>query len=105
MTLPFARAVFAISLLAMPLQAAPTELGKQFFHKDWAAACDNTLSCEAVSLMNDSQDDSMPTISVFRANDAVGSVQIKISIADPKGDRYRVPVSYTHLTLTTSDLV
>lgn len=92
MTLTIARAVFAISLLAMPLQAAPIELGKQFFHKDWAAACDNTLSCEAVSLMNDSQDDSMPTISVFRANDAVGSVQIKISIADPKGDRYRVLV-------------
>ena len=92
MSLLFARALLAVSFVTVPSQAAPIELGKQFFHKDWAAACDNTLSCEAVSLMNDSQDDSVPTISLSRASDVAGSVQIKISIAEPKGDRYRLLV-------------
>jgi Protein of unknown function (DUF1176) len=92
MNSPFVSAAFALSFLATPVQAAPIELGKQFFHKDWAAACDNILSCEAVSLMDDSQDESMPTVSVSRGNDSAGSVQIGISLAEPKGDRYRLYV-------------
>lgn len=92
MSMPFVRTALAISLLPMPLQAAPVELGKQFFHKDWAAACDNTLSCEAQSLIGDSQDESMPTVTVSRASDGAGPVQIGISLAEPKGDRYRLLV-------------
>lgn len=90
MSLPFAKTLFVGSLFALPLQAAPVELGKQFFHKDWAAACDNILSCEAVSLLDESLDETSPTVTVARASDTAGTVTVSISLAEPKGDRYRL---------------
>jgi Protein of unknown function (DUF1176) len=90
MSLPFAKTLFVGSVFALPLQAAPVELGKQFFHKDWAAACDNTLSCEAVSLLGDNQDETTPTVTVARASDAAGTVSVSVSLAEPKGDRFRL---------------
>lgn len=90
MSLPFVTAVSVGALLTMPLDAAPIELGKQFFRKDWAAACDNSFSCEAISLLGDNQDDSSPTINVTRSNDSVATTEVKISLAEPKGDRFRI---------------
>jgi hypothetical protein len=90
MSLPFVRTAFAGMLLALPLRAAPIELGKQFFHKDWAAACDNIMSCEAVSLMPEGDGERAPTIMIARENGAEGAIAVKISLVEPKGDRYRI---------------
>lgn len=90
MSLTFAKFLAAASVLATPLHAAPIELGKQLFHKDWAAACDNMRSCEAVSLIGEAQDDSAPTAAIRRAGDSAGAVEVGISLAEPKGDRYRL---------------
>lgn len=80
------------SMLAAALQAAPIELGKQFFHKDWAAACDNMLGCTAVSLRDETQAEVPPTAVVRR--DADGAVRIDIAVSAPKGDRYRLFVDH-----------
>lgn len=76
--------------LAQPLQSASVELGEQFFHKDWAAACDNILACEAQSLLGDNQDEMMPKVTVERAQDLAGTVMVKVSLAEPKGDQFRI---------------
>ena len=90
MSLPFVTALSVGALLAIPLHAAPIELGKQVFHKDWAAACDNSFSCEAISLLGDSQDESIPTVKVVRSSDSAVTTEVKISLAEPKGERYRI---------------
>lgn len=84
--------MLAGSLLAVPTHAAPIELGKQFFHKDWAAACDNIMSCEAVSLIGENQDENTPTVTLSRSSDSAGTIMIGISLSEPKGDRYRLLV-------------
>lgn len=88
MSLRFVKLVAVVSALAMPLHAAPIELGKQFFHKDWAAACDNIFVCEAVSLMPEAQEGEPPSVSVTR--DGAGTVRIGIAFAQAKGERYRI---------------
>ncbi len=91
MSLPYLKTALAgLVVLAPTLHAAPVELGKQFFEKDWAAACDNILSCEAVSLMPEGNDDRAPTIMIARENGAEGAMAVKISLAEPKGDRYSI---------------
>lgn len=90
MNLAFVRAMLAGSLLAVPTHAAPIQLGQQFFNKDWAAACDNTISCEAVSLLGDGQDENTPTATLSRSGDGAGTVVIGVSLAEPRGDRYRL---------------
>jgi hypothetical protein len=90
MSLPFVKTAFAGMLLVLPLHATPIELGKQFFEKDWAAACDNILSCEAVSLMPEGDGERAPTIMIARENGAEGAIAAKISLVEPKGDRYRI---------------
>jgi hypothetical protein len=92
MSLPIVRKALAGLLLALPISAEPIELGKQFFHKDWAAACDNILSCEAVSLMPEGDGSRAPTIVITRENGLEGAIAVKISLAEPTGDRYRILV-------------
>jgi hypothetical protein len=72
-----------------PLWAAP-QLGEQKFFKDWAVACDNRLSCEAVSLRADVPDDGL-SISVAR-DSADGALSIVLFGIETKSDRYRILV-------------
>jgi Protein of unknown function (DUF1176) len=97
MSLSFVRAAFVGSLLAAPLHAtsmesAPIELGKQIFQKDWAAACDNTLSCQAISLMPEGDGERAPAIMISRDSSSEGAVAVKISLVEPMGDQYRILV-------------
>lgn len=92
MSLPFAKFIAVATVLAASSLAAPIEPGKQFFHKDWAAACDNVYSCEALSLAPEVDGgDTAPAILISREspNDAV---TVKISLTAPTGDRYRILV-------------
>jgi disulfide bond formation protein DsbB len=85
MSLRFVSAALAGTMLAASIYAAPVELGRQVFHQDWAAACDNILACEAVSLLAEDEADRLPTMVVSRANDASDAVSAKISLVEPRG--------------------
>lgn len=89
MSLYFVRTLVAGSLLAAPAFAGPVTLGEQFFHKDWAAACDNSLACEAVSLAPDGNMSDAPWVRIARESGA-DAVTVQIGLPDPKGDRYRI---------------
>lgn len=89
MRLSFVTALPAALLLAAPATAS-IKLGEQFFRKDWAAACDNVFSCEAVSLLAEDAAERTPTIVLSRDSSAAGAVSIKLSLVEPKGDRYRI---------------
>lgn len=92
MSLPLVRATALGALATLPLFAAPIELGKQVFHKDWVAACDNTLSCEAMSLDGNSNSETSPTIRVIRSSEKDASAEVKISLVEPKGGLYRLTI-------------
>lgn len=89
MSLHFVRTVLAVSLLALPAVAAPVTLGEQFFRKDWAAACDNSLACEAVSMAPDGDLADKTWVRIAR-DSGVDNVSVKIGLSEPKGDRYRL---------------
>lgn len=89
MSLHFVRTVVAGSLLAMPAIAAPVTLGEQFFRKDWAAACDNSLACEAVSMAPDGDLADKTWVRIARDSGA-DTISVKIGLSEPKGDRYRL---------------
>jgi Protein of unknown function (DUF1176) len=84
---------FPILLLVAASIAAPAiakvELGAQKFFKDWAVACDNTLSCEAVALEPESFPDAGLSLIVSR-NSATGAARISLSGFETKSDRYRI---------------
>ncbi|MGL5837801.1 MAG: DUF1176 domain-containing protein [Sphingorhabdus sp.] len=84
------KAAIAGSLLMLPVHAAPIELGEQFFFKDWAAACDNGYACEAVSLMPENGSERMPSIMIRRESGLNDRIVVKLSLVEPKGDRYRI---------------
>lgn len=88
MSLPFAKILAVASVLAAPSQALAVEPGKQFFHKDWAAACDNAYSCEALSLAPEG-DEAAPAI-LIRRSSPDEAVTVKVSLVAPVGDRYRI---------------
>ena len=89
MSLYFVRTLVAGSLLAAPAFAGPVKLGEQFFHKDWAAACDNSLACESVSLAPDGDLADAPWVRIARES-GTEAVTVKIGLSDPKGERYRI---------------
>ena len=89
MSLHFARTIIVGSLFAAPAFAAPVTLGEQFFRKDWAAACDNSLACEAVSLAPDGNMSDAPWVRIAREGGAE-AVTVQIGLPEPKGDRYRI---------------
>ncbi len=68
--------------------SAEPKLGTQKFSKDWAAACDNRLNCEAVSLRNDVPDDGL-SISIVR-NSVDGALSILLFGLESSSDRYRI---------------
>jgi hypothetical protein len=68
---------------------AKVELSPQKFFKDWAVACDNTLSCEAIALEPESFPNDELSLTVSR-NAATGAAQISLSGFDTKSDRYRI---------------
>lgn len=82
-----------ILLLAAASFGAPAlakvELGAQKFFKDWAVACDNILSCEAVALEPESFPNGGLSLSVSR-DAATGIAQISLSGFETKSDRYRI---------------
>jgi hypothetical protein len=79
----------AAACLPAALSAEP-QLGVQKFYKDWAVACDNRLSCEAVSLRNDVPDDGL---SISIARDSVdGALSILLFGLESSSDRYRILV-------------
>jgi Protein of unknown function (DUF1176) len=89
MSLSFVRILVAGTLLAAPAFANPVTPGEQFFHKNWAAACDNSLACEAVSLAPDGNMADAPWVRIAR-DSGVETVTVKIGLTKLKGDRYRI---------------
>jgi hypothetical protein len=65
------------------------QLGEQKFAHDWAAACDNRLACEAISLQP--QDGALDGIimSLTRASQT-GELTITLDGFESKSDRYRI---------------
>jgi Protein of unknown function (DUF1176) len=84
---------FSILLLVAASLGTPAiakvELGAQKFFKDWAVACDNTLSCEAVALEPESFPNGGLSLSVSR-NSATGAAKISLSGFETTSDRYRI---------------
>lgn len=91
MSLSFVRAALAAMVISVPLAASPVKLGEQFFHKDWSAVCDNSLACEAISLMPDGDGGEGPQI-IIRRGSGDAAVSVRIQFAEPTGGRYRVLV-------------
>jgi hypothetical protein len=79
-----------IALLAATPLSAKVELGKQVFVKDWAAVCDNTLACEAVSLSPDNAPGGGPYMLVAQPTGKDAPPTIKFAGFDSKSDRYRI---------------
>jgi hypothetical protein len=75
--------------LSFPLFAAAPQLGQQKFYGDWTVACDNRLSCEAVSLPVDAKPDDRQSIMVKRDSQG-GEIAIEIYGLETTGSRYRI---------------
>lgn len=91
MSLPFVSAALAAMLISSPLAASPVKLGEQFFHKNWSATCDNSLACEALSLLPEGESSDSPQIIISRGS-GDAAVSVRIRFAEPTGGRYRVLV-------------
>lgn len=92
MSLRHSLLLFVAALLFAPPASAQITLGEQKFFKDWAVACDNILSCEAVSLGPES-DPFADRLSVTVArNSADGSVTVTLIGEAAKNDRYRLVI-------------
>lgn len=73
-----------------PLSAAPApQLGQQKFHGDWAAACDNRLNCQAVSMPAEELPPDRLTI-VLGRDARSGDVTIELAFPETASDRYRL---------------
>lgn len=70
--------------------AAP-RFGEQMFFKDWAAACDNRLNCEAVSLNENAAPDERMSIGMNR-NAQSGDINIHFYTVQTDSDRYRIMI-------------
>jgi Protein of unknown function (DUF1176) len=90
MGMRFIQAGVVTALLAVSPLAAEPELGKQVTFKNWTAACDNILSCEAVSLL--AEDTASPTLSMALARSNDGTLTVKFSGLESKSDRYRIVI-------------
>jgi Protein of unknown function (DUF1176) len=86
---------FLILLLTATLISAPASakvhLGEQKFYRDWAVACDNIASCQAVSLTPITSSDVKLSIAIS-ARSTQDSVKISVAGFDTKSDRYRILV-------------
>jgi Protein of unknown function (DUF1176) len=69
--------------------AAPPQLAEQKFYKDWAVVCDNSLSCESVSLPPQSFPDNQPSI-VLKRDARTGDVAIEMFGLETTNGQYRV---------------
>ena len=78
----------ASALLAAAATANP-QLGEQKFFKNWAVACDNTLSCEAVALQPESVPGDNLSLVVWRDAQS-GEVNITLIGQPSKSDRMRI---------------
>jgi hypothetical protein len=66
-------------------------LGAQKFFFDWAAACDNRLACEAVSMQPEETAFEGISLSLTRAS-STGDIAITLSGFETKSDRYRIMI-------------
>ncbi len=96
MSLPFVKAALAGTLVSMSIAAmavpSAIRLGEQFFAQDWAAACDNISACQAMSLLPKGDGERAPAIIIERADGIDGKLAVRMSLVEPKGDRYRISV-------------
>lgn len=81
----------AVAGLSAPGWATP-QLGEQKFFKDWAVACDNSLSCEAVALGPEGAPFEDRLSLMVGRNSADGGVTITIIGEASKSDRYQLRV-------------
>lgn len=81
--------LFSASMLMAAAASPKPQLGQQKFFKNWAVACDNTLSCEAVALQPESVPGDNLSLVVWR--DAESGNAVITLIGEPtKSDRFRV---------------
>lgn len=73
-----------------PEAAAEITLGEQKFSRDWAVACDNTLSCETVALGPESDPFEDRLSLVVARNSGNGSVTVSVIAEASTSDRYRL---------------
>ena len=81
--------VASAALFAGPL-SAQVKLGETKYFKNWAAGCDNGLSCEAVAMLPPELPEGM--LSLVLARDAGKDAALKINIFgfDSESDRYQL---------------
>lgn len=77
--------------LSAPAFAAPPQLGEQKFYKDWAVVCDNSLSCETVSLPPESFPDNQLSI-VLKRDARTGDIGIEIFGLESNSNQYQVMI-------------
>jgi Protein of unknown function (DUF1176) len=95
--LRFAFIAGGIGIVASPALAASqpdsgtqVKLGETKYYKDWAAGCDNGLTCEAVALMPDDLPAGMLSMVLARTAGQDGKLTINIHNFDSESDRYRL---------------
>ena len=88
--------ILAISLCCHAAAASASasnggvELGETRYFKDWAAGCDNGLTCEAVALMPPGLPKGMLSLVVSRTPGSDGRLTVNIFNFDSDSDRYRL---------------
>jgi hypothetical protein len=89
MSLRFSMMLLPAAAMVSGVALADIKLGEQRTFKDWAVACDNRLSCEAIALQPEGAEEDALLLSVSRDAES-GSVAINMTGADTAGDRYRI---------------
>ncbi|MFC4291175.1 DUF1176 domain-containing protein [Sphingorhabdus arenilitoris] len=79
----------ASAFMALPAVAS-VDLGQTRYFKNWAAGCDNALSCQAVSLLPPEIPDDNLAMIIKRDAGIDGDLTINIYDFDTESDRYRL---------------
>jgi hypothetical protein len=82
----------AMTAKNIPAISKQLKLGKTITEKDWAAGCDNGLSCQAVALMPADATPGMLSMVITRSNEAGSRPSINIYGFDSDSDRYRLVI-------------
>jgi len=79
-----------VAAASAPVSNGGVELGETRYFKNWAAGCDNGLTCEAVALMPPGLPKGMLSLVVSRTPGLDGRLTVNIFNFDSDSDRYRL---------------
>jgi hypothetical protein len=90
MSLRLALLLVPAAFLSGPAASTPIALGEQKFFRDWAVACDNSLSCKAVALVPEGEPIEERLALAISRNSVDGNIAVTLIADAAKNDRYRL---------------